>query len=309
MGSLKDHLLASLRQLVLDHLPYDRNDAEVVSQLSSEGPGTLLRRWINWRTRLLLPEPRQIFPSREFLANPILHRRSLDIQALLDDIRTGEDLTKYLSRRVVHGYVSPNGKKRHRREDLDLMLNAWGIHHLHFSRKVEADGFVERDNPIIFAIFRKGRVYLIDILFHGDWAREHVVQVIVNNWPDAGLVHEMKGVDLVRPVTDQERLELQNVQINTVLKIDGKVYWPGGGMTAAGFGVNASRAADYVVLELEAFASMFEQDPQSIASRAEGGKKGWPDEPEFAVEFRPDAFGVVELKSGIFFPLGAARWA
>ena len=185
--------------------------------------------------------PRQVLQSREFLANPILKQRDADIQALIADIQKGADLTKYLSRAVQHGYVNPAGLKLHRRQNLDLLLSAWGIHHLHFSQDVESDGFVKRDGPIIFAVFRPDKAFLIDIMTHKDWAREHVIRVIVSNWPDAGLVHQVQGVQgLSRQIGDDERQKLRNAQVNTMLEIDGKVYLPAGGMTTSGVGVDTS---------------------------------------------------------------------
>lgn len=210
-----------------------------------------------------------------------------------------------MSRRVVHGYVNANGKKPHQRADLDLMLSAWGIHHLHFSQVVEPDGFVKRDGPIIFAVFRPDDAFLIDIMTHKDWAREHVIEVIVRNWPNAGLVHEMKDVvGLTRTIDDDDRKTLRNAQVNTPLEIDGKVYMPDGGMTTSGVGVDTVRQADMMMDQFEAFASLYEDNPQSIISQVTANGAGWPNEPEFVVEFRPDGYGVTEMKTAVFLRLG-----
>nr|WP_272213512.1 hypothetical protein [Marinicella sp. W31]MDC2879471.1 hypothetical protein [Marinicella sp. W31] len=222
---------------------------------------------------------------------------------MIADIQSGGDLTKYLSRAVKHGYVNGNGLKPHRRQDLDLMLSAWGVHHLHFSQYVESDGFVKRDGPIIFAVFRQDKAFLIDVMTHQDWAREHVIRVMVD-WSNEGLVHEMQGVHgLARTVNDSERQKLRSAQINTPIEIDGKVYMPAGGMTASGVGVDAVRQADRVITDLEAFALSYEQNTDEIIKQAENSGLSWPDEPEFAVEFRPDAYGVAELKSETFIKL------
>lgn len=63
--TLNDNLQASLRQLVLDHLPYDRQDAEVVRELNAMTPSQLLIRWLNWTRRMVPPRPRQVFQSTE----------------------------------------------------------------------------------------------------------------------------------------------------------------------------------------------------------------------------------------------------
>ena len=232
MGNLNDQLMASLQQLVMDNLPYDRDDRDVVRELSAMAPFDLLICWLNWTRRMLPPRPRQVLQSREFAKNPIVRQRRADIDALIENIQSGLDLTKYLSRDVKHGYVNTNRMKPHRRQDLDLMLSAWGVHHLHFSQDVETDGFVKRDGAIIFAVFRPDRAFLIDIMSHQDWAKEHVVRVMMDNWADEGLVHEIRNTrGLSRSVSDQARQTLRNGLINTALEINGSVYMPAGGMT------------------------------------------------------------------------------
>lgn len=305
MSDLQNLLMASVKRLVLDNLPYDRQDSDIVQELSAMTHTDLLIRWFNWTRRMLPPMPRQVLQSNEFRANPVLQQRRSDVQALIADIQSGGDLTKYLSRAVKHGYVNGNGLKPHRRQDLDLMLSAWGVHHLHFSQDVESDGFVKRDGPIIFAVFRHDKAFLIDVMTHQDWARKHVIRVMVDNWPNEGLVHEMQGVHgLARTVNDSERQKLRNAQINTPIEIDGKVYMPAGGMTTSGVGVDAVRQADRVITDLEAFALRYEQAADEIIAQVTRGGIAWPDEPDFAVEFRPDVYGVVELKSSTFLRLG-----
>ncbi len=185
------------------------------------------------------------------------------------------------------------------------MLSAWGIHHLHFSQDIESDGFVKRGGSIIFAVFRPDRAFLIDVMTHQDWAREHVIRVIVDNWPNEGLVHEMRGVrGLSRPISDHERQKFRNAQINTPLEINGKVYMPAGGTTCSGVGIDAVRQADEVMIDIEAFAQRYEQSPEEIVTQVTNGEISWPEEPDFAVAFQPDAYGIVERKTNTFLRLG-----
>lgn len=306
--SLNEYLQANLRQLVLDHLPYDRNDAVVVRELNAMTPSELLIRWLNWTRRMVPSRPRDVLLSTEFRANPVFELKKADITAFINDIESGADLRKYLSRRIDHGYVNANGKRPRQRSDLDLMLSAWGIHHLHFSQIMDEDGFVnrnERPEPIIFAVFRRDQAFLIDIMTHHDWAREHVIRVIVRNWPEAELVHEMKGVTgLSRTIDDDGRKTLRNALVNTMLEIDGKVYHPASGMMTSGVSIDVVMQADRMMEDFENFASRYETAPQSIISMATSSGADWPDEPEFVVEFRPDGYGVMEIKSAIFFRLG-----
>lgn len=305
MSSLNDRLVASLRQLVLENLAYDRDDPDVVRALSVMTPSELLIRYLNWARRFIRPTPREVLRSNEFLANPIRQQRNADIDALNNDIRKGNDLTKYLSRRVRHGYVNSSHVEPHRRQDLDLMLNAWGIHHLHFSQELESDGFVKRGGSIIFAVFKPEKAYLIDIMNHGDWAREHVIRIIVTNWPNDGLVHLLKDIlGSPRRIDDDERLELHNAQVNAPIEIDGKLYIPSIGMTLFGNSTITTWQASKILKAIKNFATLYEQSPECVRAQFTAAGISWPDEPDFAVELQPEKYGVVERKSGRFLRLG-----
>lgn len=45
------------------------------------------------------------------------------------------------------------GKKMHQKNDRDLLIADWGIHHLHFSTQIESDGFVIRTRDLLSAYF------------------------------------------------------------------------------------------------------------------------------------------------------------
>ena len=55
------------------------------------------------------------------------------------------------------------------------MLIEWEVHHLHISQHVQADGFVERDDPLLFTVFHTADAYLLDIMTHKDFNRDHIL--------------------------------------------------------------------------------------------------------------------------------------
>jgi hypothetical protein len=194
-------LSESLRNYVLANLPHDRTNADVVTALREMATAQLLVTYINWQNRFISASPRKVLQSSTFAANPLVQARSKTIRKIAKDIERGNDLTKYLSRGVRVGFSlprDPGNKELHRRRDLDLLLNDWGIHHLHISTTVEADGFVERDGPLIFAAFKEQTAYLIDVMSHRDWTNDHLIQVIVRSWPNVSsrpskLIQPRKG--------------------------------------------------------------------------------------------------------------------
>src|SRR5665213_2212108 len=90
--------------------------------------------------------PRTVYRSRELLASAEAQTFSAEIAELVRKTEAGEDLTPHLSRAVDTAFLSAQERAalpQHQREkDLDRMLADWGIHHLHLSNELEADGFV-----------------------------------------------------------------------------------------------------------------------------------------------------------------------
>ena len=174
-------LVESTRQWVLTNLPYDRGDAARVAHLAGLDAHGLLVVYHNWISRLVKPQPRAVHKSKAFQRNPMAAKRANDLAQIIADIEHGRDLKKYRSRDIDRTPAKAPGA-RHRR-DLDLMLNNWGVYHLHISSIVESDGFVKRGGPLLFVSFTSDAAYVIDIMMHGDWNRDHVLEVLASEWP------------------------------------------------------------------------------------------------------------------------------
>lgn len=70
----------------------------------------------------------------------------------------------------------------------DLLLNDWGIYHLHLGDTYESDGFCTRTGPVLFCYFDQKSVYFLDILEHGRghgdvWVNERLLEIMNQNWP------------------------------------------------------------------------------------------------------------------------------
>jgi hypothetical protein len=94
--NLKD----SARQWVLNHLPYDRADADLGAHLSGLNARGLLIVYYNWMSRLVKPHPRRVQESKAFKQNPIVIAHASDFAQIIGDIESGNDLRRYLSRGV-----------------------------------------------------------------------------------------------------------------------------------------------------------------------------------------------------------------
>src|SRR5579862_9671134 len=183
------NLTDSVCQWVVANLPYDRGDAKLVAYLNGLDAHAALVVYYNWASRLVPPQPRLVRKSKAFERNPLTAQRASDLNLIIADIERGRNLTKYLSKGILRSPVKMPDEKR---ADIDLLLNDWGVHHLHLSSIVEPDGFVKRDGPLLFVSFTEDAAYLIDTMKHGDWCREHVLEVLANEWPSAGVIYETK---------------------------------------------------------------------------------------------------------------------
>jgi hypothetical protein len=115
------------------------------------------------------------------------------------------------------------------------------VHHLHLPDILDSDGFVRRDpaldaDLLLFAIFRNDRAYLLDVLSHGDWTNESLVEIAVRNWPGDRLFVSLQGaVGISQTLQQGDRQKLRSAGVNSLIQIDGEVYISAsGGLTAAG---------------------------------------------------------------------------
>lgn len=293
-----------IRTFVLANMPYD---AAKRSELEALHTPDLLIIFQNWRNRLIPQRTRRVHPSAAFSKNPLAATYRTDLDQLIAKITNGDDLTPHLSRRILKGYESSNAGPFGGRPDLDLMLADWQIHHLHLSSVLEQDGFVKRDGPLLFAAFFGEDAYIIDIFGHRDWTKEIVARILIDEWPNCGLVHELRGaIGLERSLSEQDRGLLRSNGINSsLIEHNGKVYMIGrGGITSAGTSVVATRQADYILAALESFAKHVTAYPNYIADTLQANGLTPPETPHLRYVFVPDGSGYIqEQQTGALFPL------
>jgi hypothetical protein len=268
-------LVAELKQAIRAKILAKLGPPTGDPELNSKDLGELLAIYGNWRLRFVPPRSRQVHRSSELSANPKAAQYAAALDAIESDIKVGADLTPYLSRGITHSYVSSSAApaKMHQRRDRDLMIAEWGVHHLHLSTRVEADGFVERSGDLLFAAFREGDAYLIDIYPHDDsWALEDVVRTAVRNWPQARLFYQLPGaVGLGKTFSNDERLQLRKAGVTSAIEIDGHVYMPPG-QTTAGTSISATQASDVLQIELSKLRGALSGNPDLLddLARQEG---------------------------------------
>ena len=298
-GTLQQRLEEDVRAGVLAMLPCDATER---AALEAEGVSDLLTIYVNWNERLIDPRPRKAHVSDALAANPLRHdgRYSAAFDAICACITAGNSLTAHLSRGIRIGYEArgETPKVLKRRPDLDLLLSDWGVHHLHLSTTIEADGFVARTKPLLLGVFHRTDAYLIDIIEHGDWTRESLMETVVRHWPNAGILYEMKGVTgLARPVEPGSRKLLREAGVNVPLEIGGKVYMSPRGISTAGTSASAAMQANDLLRDLDMFCERVEADPAYLVGLILRAGRKPPLSTDLKFVFLPEGYGVLETGS------------
>lgn len=155
--------------------------------------------------RLVLAIPRKVVKSEQFYC-PARCREGL--KKLEEMIDIGQDITPYLSKGVKHIRTIRTKKGKPEVRNLDSMLNALNIHHLHLGEKIESDGFINRTGPILLCLLTDKVAYFILTVRHGErktgahkrkpgqkeyykpWSKQFIIEIINRNWPE--LLEERK---------------------------------------------------------------------------------------------------------------------
>lgn len=301
-----DDLEDDVRSEVLRYLPYDKSDPKVAAELAAMNTSNLLIRFFNWHARLVAPVPRTVHRSAELVANPLAQKFAVELASIISKLERGENVKAHLSKGIAVGYQpSPTPTKDLKRQrDLDLLLNDWGIHHLHLSDVGAADGFVTRTPELLFAAFTRTDAYLIDIMLHGGWADDHLISVIVNNWPNTGLVRRLNGILASnQPISTQKRSKLREAGLMTPVEIGGAMYLPSAGFSTAGTSVKSSVRAGSLRKAIQSFCARFDADPTFMKPGFAEAKMEMPEDPKFRFMFEASGYGLIEQQTNVFFLL------
>ncbi len=295
-------LYEDIRRHVLATLPHRTEDH---AELEAIHVSDLLILYFNWRSRRVSSRPRTVHISSALPLNPLAsdpkYKPGLD--QIIAMIQAGDDLTPHLSRGIQYGY---QGSGPPRETHLDPMLNDWGIHHLHLLIEMEPDGFVKRDGPVLFAAFRPNDAYLIDIMHHGDWVRERVMHLIIEEWPETGLMTQMTqlpSMSLSALPTEDERKKMRKAGVAAGFDIGTGIFFPDSLFTTAGTSMTQTEAADNLLNRVRRFAELTQRPDDLAKTLADYGIVLPPNPDLHFVFFDDESYGIAETATGITFRL------
>jgi hypothetical protein len=178
-------------------------------------------RYLNDKRRILSCKKRKAHESAELC---IPSRYSDSYCELKNLISEGGDLKPFLSRETEY----PDPKKP------DLLLNEWGIHHLHFNP------LPDRTGCVLFVRFTDTDAFVIQALLHGNghsdvWVNTHLIEILHKNWPEIIAGYKLFGIH-GECLTVSERKNIRHNHGNVAIAVtDGTCYSSlGGGIVASG---------------------------------------------------------------------------
>ncbi|MBW3582255.1 MAG: hypothetical protein KY455_04055 [Euryarchaeota archaeon] len=236
----------------------------------------VIRNFLNVTRRTIPPMAYRVHTSQALSARTLSADYLAGLDALRTEAKKGTPLRPRLSRRLMQADYE------------DMMLNDWGIHHLHLGMTIEADGFVKRTDVIAFAIAQpeSGDLYLIDALPHaGAFVRQELLAAIEDDWPHLLDPYVLKGVEVTKGISDEELSSWRKAGTNAV------VVTPGGRQIAAmGGGVSTamtSMADQRALMHIKQVLRQVEKDVLADASRIEQAIGV----PSSTMDIRLEAFG------------------
>jgi hypothetical protein len=225
------NLESAIRSEILGRIPQNQLLAEDVQYLLALRLRELLSVFFNWRNRFVSARPRTVHRSNELMA-----KNRPEVEELAKKIEAGRDLSPHLStgvQEILNRRRGTSGRLSSRR-DVDLLLNDWGIYHLHLSDVDRGDGFVVRTGDLLFVAFRRDDAYLLDVLGHGAWTNESLVEIATINWPEAGLFSHFPNMTLEFSASEDDRKKLRDSGINTPVPLSSGGFASGPGITRGG---------------------------------------------------------------------------
>jgi hypothetical protein len=194
----------------------------------TETAESLVTKYFNVRHRRVPPRARQVHKAKSFHC-PTEHLAGL--QAFLAKATNGDDLRPYQSTRLAKAEFD------------DAMLNDWGVQHFHLGTgsHPKLPSFVSRTGPVLYAVVKDDDLYCINVMEHGKWSSQDILESINTNWrhllsPSHPKSSNLKPQGLAVHYSDEDIAKLRKAGIQPITqRKDGSItIAPGGGIAMDG---------------------------------------------------------------------------
>ena len=163
---------------------------------------TVILAYLRIHRRMVVHVPRVIHKAKDFVCPP---RYVDELQEIERKIVAGESIHPYLSRKLMKPGFN------------DLLLNDWGIQHLHLGTDVISDGrnkgFIKGTKALLYVYFDTKCAYFIKILERHDFTAQVLLQTMHDNWPNVLSAYHNSRIKGDK-ITDEQIKELRRKQID-----------------------------------------------------------------------------------------------
>jgi hypothetical protein len=192
----------------------------------------------------------------------------------------------------------------------DPMLNDWGVHHFHLGATLEADGFVTRTGPLLYARILDDRVLCIQILAHANWTNWKLIEIWHKNWPQTLEPYRLKGFSAAVPQpTDAELQKLRHGRVFTLLQMaDGSIFAPpGGGVATCGLSAQVVTDCDWYMHQMKRLEKHVKEKLNEIVAAAKADGVNLPVNCVFRLHVHNNSFVAVEESTNWGFVLFTSK--
>lgn len=258
----------------------------------SDSPQTICFNYFNVQKRMVSQKPREVIISKGFSCPTGINDALCDFK---NKVITGENLNIHVSKMLLKADYN------------DQLLNDWGIHHFHLGTGTNSNGFVARNNSLLYAMVKDNAVYFLTILNHGNWTNLQLLEIIHSNWPEVIRMYKNKGaINVGENVSENELKVLRRKGVVTVLKLkDGSEYFP------IGKGYMSSGISTEVVMTADKYTNYIREREQYIRDNADmiinAIEENWsirPSKLDLHIAIKGDVIYVVETNFKICCKIG-----
>jgi len=163
--------VTKFRLKLVKEIPRFPNNRASLLYMKQKNLGDVLIDYVNWRSRYVGIRPRTVTIETTAHTDPRWPTLSAAIDAFLEKVRRGDDLTPHLSIAPhTRGYApaahAPGATNEDRWSDKDFLLNTMGYHHFHIGMALEKRGHMARTDDMIFAEVGRDTFKVIAIFDH-----------------------------------------------------------------------------------------------------------------------------------------------
>ncbi len=163
--------LERFRGEILNVIPRFPNDRAGKQHMEEMHLGDVLIDFVNWRARFVGVRPRKVQISEDATNDPRWITHKGEIEAFLDKVVRGDDLSPHLSRKTrsrgVRAVPREDGATVEEAwSDKDFVLTTMGFHHFHLSSVGGTKGQRDRSNLLLFAQVSRDEFLVVGLFDH-----------------------------------------------------------------------------------------------------------------------------------------------